>query len=116
LPTAELRYAITADSAIRAAYGRGVARPHFGDLPPFLVEYDRRNTISVGNPNLKPTRANNYDLLYEQYLKPRGIIQGGFFYKNITDPYYAVQTPVTSGARECDARPHPSNLRRIPSS
>ena len=97
LPSVELRYAITGDSAIRAAYGRGVARPNFGDLPPYLVENDRRNTISVGNPNLKATRANNYDLLYEQYLKPLGMIQGGFFYKDITDPYYAVQTPVTSG-------------------
>jgi TonB-dependent receptor len=98
LPSAELRYALTPDSAIRVAYGRGIARPNFGDLPPYSVLNDRRNSISVGNPNLVATRANNYDLLYEKYLNPLGIIQTGFFYKDITDPIYFVGTPVTSGS------------------
>jgi len=97
LPSVELRYALTAESAIRAAYGRGIARPNFGDLAPSLTVDDARQRISLGNPNLKSTHANNYDLLYEQYLKPLGMIQGGFFYKDITDPIYAIQSIVASG-------------------
>ena len=97
LPSAELRYALTADSAIRAAYGRGIARANFGDLAPSLTVDDARQRISLGNPDLKATHANNYDLLYEQYLKPLGMIQGGFFYKDITDPIYVLQSDVTSG-------------------
>jgi TonB-dependent receptor len=98
LPTAELRYNITSESAIRLAFGRGIARPNFGDLPPFLVENDKKQSISVGNPDLKATHANNFDLLYEHYLKPLGMIQAGVFYKNITDPIYAVNTTVAAGA------------------
>ena len=60
--------------------------PNFSSLPPFFTENDRRNSISVGNPDLKPTHANNFDLLYEHYLKPLGILQAGFFYKDISDP------------------------------
>jgi TonB-dependent receptor len=97
LPSAELRYALTAESAIRAAYGRGIARANFGDLAPSLTVDDARKRISLGNPDLKATHANNYDILYEQYLKPLGMIQGGFFYKDISDPIYVIQSDVTSG-------------------
>ncbi len=42
--------------------------------------------ITLGNPNLKAEHSNNYDLLFEQYLNPVGIIQAGFFYKQLSDP------------------------------
>ena len=97
MPSVELRYAINSDSGIRVAYGRGIARPDFQDLAPYLVLNDKRNSISIGNPDLKPTHANNYDVLYEHYLNPLGVIQAGFFYKDISDPIYSVQTDVISG-------------------
>jgi TonB-dependent receptor len=97
LPSVQLRYAITPDSAIRFAYGRGLARPDYSQLPPFLTLDDTRKSVSAGNPNLKPTHANNYDLLFEQYLKPLGMIQGGFFYKDISDPIARVRTRLTTG-------------------
>jgi len=53
--------------------------------------FDTTNTpvsVSIGNPNLKPTHANSYDVLFEQYLKPLGVLQAGFFYKQISDPIY----------------------------
>jgi TonB-dependent receptor len=95
LPSAELRYAVTPDSAIRLAYSRGIARPNFGDLAPYLQLSPVPggiSTSSAGNPTLKATHANNYDVLFEQYLKPLGMIQAGFFYKDISDPIYQVQT------------------------
>jgi TonB-dependent receptor len=97
LPSVELRYALSANTAIRAAYGRGIARPNFGDLAPSLTVDDANKRISVGNPNLKATHADNYDLLYEQYLKPLGMIQGGFFYKRIGDPIYPIESILTTG-------------------
>src|SRR5262249_53234424 len=100
LPSVEVRYALAADSAIRVAYGRGVARPNFGDLAPYFVIDDTRKRISSGNPNLKATNVNNYDLLFEQYLKPLGMIQAGFFYKDIGRPIYPISRPVTSGPYE----------------
>jgi TonB-dependent receptor len=97
LPSAQLRYSITPEAAIRVAYGRGLARPDYSTLPPFLTLDDNRKTVSAGNPDLKPTHANNYDILYEQYLKPLGIVQAGFFYKDISDPIARVRTLLTSG-------------------
>jgi TonB-dependent receptor len=95
LPSVELSYAVTPDSRLRLAYGRGIARPNFGDLAPYLQLSPVPGGISTsseGNPNLKATHANNYDVLFEQYLKPLGMIQAGFFYKDISDPIYTVQT------------------------
>jgi TonB-dependent receptor len=97
LPSVQLRFGLGQDSAIRVAYGRGIARPNFSDLPPtFGVDVSNQKT-SIGNPDLKPTHANNYDVLFEQYLKPLGVIQGGFFYKQLSDPIYSVDSIVASG-------------------
>lgn len=98
LPSVQLRYALDQNTNLRAAYGRGIARPNFGDLPPFLLEQDKKNTVSVGNPALKPTTANNYDLLVERFLEPVGVVQGGVFYKTLSDPIYeGFQTIVPAG-------------------
>jgi len=92
LPSVQVRYELTHDSAIRAAYGRGIARPDYGDLPPsFSVDLSKQR-VGVGNPDLKPTHANNYDLLFEQDLKPLGLLQAGFFYKQLSDPIYSVDS------------------------
>src|SRR3984893_8232239 len=98
LPSVQYRYAFDASTNFRAAYGMGIARPNFGDLPPFILQQDRRQTVRVGNPALKPTSANNFDLLLERFLEPVGVVQVGVFYKALTDPIYSnVQTTVTSG-------------------
>jgi TonB-dependent receptor len=98
LPSVQLIYKVDQDTNIRAVYGRGIARPHYGDLPPYIVENDKRRSLSAGNPALTPTRANNYDLLIERYLKPIGIVQAGYFYKDLSDPIYSTQTQLTSGS------------------
>jgi TonB-dependent receptor len=97
LPSAELRIGLTGDSALRLSYGRGLARPNFGDLAPNLSLTiasitGGRNFSSIGNPNLKATHADNVDVLFEQYLKPLGLFTAGFFYKNINDPIVTLQT------------------------
>jgi TonB-dependent receptor len=109
LPSAQVRYAISPESGIRVAFGMGIARPDFGDLPPYVVLNDRKNSISIGNPNLRPTHAKNYDVLYEHYLKPLGMFQAGFFYKDITDPIYSVDTVVQSGTYQGYDQTQPVN-------
>jgi len=95
LPSAELRYRTTSDSDIRFAYGRGVARPNFGDLAPSITVDDTNKILSLGNPALKATHADNFDVLFEDFLKPIGLIQGGFFYKRIGDPIYPIESATT---------------------
>ncbi len=101
LPSVQFQYRFGGDTLLRLAYGMGIARPNFGDLPPFL-KFDPtvsapRPSVTAGNPNLKPTHAQNFDVLIERYLKPFGVIEGGFFYKYLTDPIYSANTLLTSG-------------------
>ena len=72
-------------------YGMGIARPNFGDIAPYFID-DPSSVpeFSKGIPDLKPTHAQNFDVLLEHYLKQVGLIQGGFFYKALTDPIYPV--------------------------
>lgn len=90
LPSVQLRYQLTQDSDIRAVYGRGLSRPNPYDLVPYSTVDQSTNpyTIALGNPNLKAEHANDFDVLYEHYLQPYGVIQGGFFYKQLIDPIY----------------------------
>ncbi len=95
LPSVQARFRLPHDAAIRAVYGRGVSRPNFGDLPPtFDSQSDAGQKVHVGNPFLKPTHANSYDVLYEQFLKPLGLIQAGFFYKQLTNTIYQTSTTI----------------------
>jgi TonB-dependent receptor len=93
-PSVQAQYRFGSDTILRAAYGMGIARPNFGDIAPFFIDDPTSNPeFSKGNPNLKPTHAQNFDLLVERYLKPLGILQAGFFYKALADPIYHVTVP-----------------------
>jgi TonB-dependent receptor len=94
LPSVQLRYTIDSDSDIRAVYGRGISRPDPYQLVPYIVEDQSTTpyTIAIGNTGLVAEHANDYDLLYERYLKSVGMVQLGYFYKQITQPIYAQQS------------------------
>ena len=95
LPSLQVRYRLDSDSDARLVVARGVARPDPYQLVPYVTEDDSSNpaSVSVGNPALRPEHANNYDLLYERYLHPLGMIQGGFFFKQLTAPQFEFQIP-----------------------
>ena len=109
LPSVQFQYAFTPTTNLRAGYGRGIARPNFADLPPFILETDNDKTLFVGNPALKPTSANNYDLLIERYLKPVGLIQAGVFYKDLRNPIFAVNSPITTPTCNLCTQTQPTN-------
>ena len=95
LPSASLRYALTPASGLRLIYGRGLARPQFSDLIPFQSAPsggNARNTVSQGNPNIKAEYADDIDVLYENALSHQGLLQAGFFYKNLQNPILPTQT------------------------
>lgn len=111
LPSVQFQYSFGGNTNIRAAYGRGIARPNFGDLPPFALVQPGGiiTTVTAGNPDLKPTHANNFDLLFERYLKTVGIIQAGWFYKELTDPIFIVTTTPKTGQFVGDKVKQPIN-------
>jgi outer membrane receptor protein involved in Fe transport len=101
LPVVQVRYRITDNSGLRASYGRGISRPNPYDMVPYLTVDQSTNpyTIDTGNPKLQPEHANNWDLLYEHYLKPYGAFQAGFFYKQLSQPIYYILDPHYQGTQ-----------------
>jgi TonB-dependent receptor len=96
LPSVQARFAFTPETAIRAVYARGISRPNQYDLVPYVSPTGNNPVVAdIGSPNELPTHANNYDLLLEQELKPFGLIQAGFFYKQLTNPIVTANVPCT---------------------
>ncbi len=99
LPSVQLRYTIDSASDIRAVYGRGISRPDPYQLVPSVVlttdgGTSGNNLVQLGNTALVAEHANDYDILYERYLPAVGMIEGGYFYKQITKPIYLEQSIV----------------------
>jgi len=99
LGTVQVQYLLTPNTNLRGTFGMGVSRPNFGDLVPTTTVDPNTSpkSLTIGNPALKPTKAKNYDILVEHYFQPLGIIQGGYFYKQLTDPIFPTALQLTSG-------------------
>ncbi|WP_028966461.1 TonB-dependent receptor [Sphingomonas phyllosphaerae] len=99
LPSINLEFAPSERSKIRAGYNITLDLPSFnalrasgtvgvattpastpGGLPNFT-----NFTTETGNPLLKPTMSNNFDLSFEYYLKPGTAFHIAPFYKRLTD-------------------------------
>ena len=93
LPSVSFQYQIEPNTNVRAIYSRGLARPNIGDLVPATVVDPNQTpypTVSTGNPNLIPTKSDNFDMLGEHFFKSLGIVQFGYFFKELHDPIYPV--------------------------
>jgi TonB-dependent receptor len=92
-PTLQLKYDFTQSLLLRATYSTGIGRPGFSQIAS-AISIDRENDIiSQGNPNLKPTTGNNFDLSLEKYLPNSGILSLGLFDKQFANYIVARQTP-----------------------
>jgi TonB-dependent receptor len=91
-PTAQLRYEFSPNFLIRATYSTGVGRPGFlQNSAATSSNHDGTDPqITQGNPNLKPTTGNNFDLSLEYYMPEGGILQFGLFDKEF-DNYIVAQ-------------------------
>ncbi|MEI6486434.1 MAG: TonB-dependent receptor [Sphingomonadales bacterium] len=84
-PTLQLRYAATDSLILRATYSTGIARPGFlQTIQRGQVDLGAQ-TVTTGNPNLKPTYGNSFDLSVEYYLPDNGIISFGVFDKEFSN-------------------------------
>jgi TonB-dependent receptor len=94
LPSGSLRFALDKDSDLRLVFGRGLSRPDPQDISAAVGQPTLNQTpvtIGLGNPALKAEHGNNYDVLYERNLNPLGLIQAGYFYKQLSDPIVTEQ-------------------------
>jgi TonB-dependent receptor len=90
LASAQVQYQIQPDTDLRAVYSRGLARPNIADLVPAetIDPNASPKQVTLGNASLIPTKSNNYDVLVEHFFQPLGILQAGFYYKQLYDPIY----------------------------
>jgi TonB-dependent receptor len=82
-PTVQLKYAFQSNLQLRATYSTGIARPGFSQAGgnAGLDLQGSRPVFTAGNPNLKPTTGNAFDLELDYYLPSEGVIQIGVFDK-----------------------------------
>jgi len=102
LPMVHLKYKLSQDANLRGAYTRTFVRPNFGDMTPgtSIDVSSTPATISQGNPELRPTFSNNFDLMGEYFFQHIGILTGGLFYKNISDVIFTDISMQTINGRE----------------
>ena len=86
LPSGNIKYAIDKRQALRASYYSGISRPNFYEVIPHTLYDPESGQIEKGNPYLKRTTADNFDLRYEYYPKGLDQVLVGVFYKNIKNP------------------------------
>jgi outer membrane receptor protein involved in Fe transport len=86
LPSINLIYNLGQDINIRTAYGRTIARPTLRELAPYASYEFVRDFIFIGNPNLKRTLIDNYDLRWEWFDRPGEIMAVSGFYKSFNNP------------------------------
>jgi TonB-dependent receptor len=88
LPNVHLKYDFTANTILRFAWTSTLARPNYFDLVPYQAFNSDDAELVEGNPDLKPLRSMNFDLMFENYFKNFGLVSAGGFYKNIDDFIY----------------------------
>jgi len=88
LPSLHLKYTVSPQTNLRAAFTSGLARPHYEHMVPYSVVLHEDEEIERGNADLVPTTAYSFDLLAEHYLSGIGVVSGGVFYKILDDIIY----------------------------
>ncbi len=69
----------------RASYNRSISRPSVANLLPSVTENPDTNTVSMGNPELKPFFSDNFEVSVEKYFEPVGQFSLGVFLKEISN-------------------------------
>lgn len=89
LPSLNLRLDLTPKFLFRFAASKAITRPNFGDLRNFVsLGFNGANGVfeaRAANPNLRPIKADQFDLTAEWYFAKVGQLTGTLFYKKLTD-------------------------------
>jgi len=89
-PDIHFRYKISDWADVRLAYTTGIARPDYLSIIPKIAVYPNSN-YEIGNPKLRPTTAQNIDVLASIYSNKIGLFTIDAFYKELKDVMYTTQ-------------------------
>jgi TonB-dependent receptor len=102
LPALNAAYEVSDTMMVRLGVAKVMARPLLGNLAPSITGFSTPSTagatsggsITLGNPQLNPFRATNYDLSFEWYFARGALFSVAVFDKEISS---FPQTVVSSG-------------------
>lgn len=95
LPSLSANYRINEHLALHAAAAQVVNRPKFDELAPF--EQDNNDgTVTLGNPDLEPARANTLDFGFDYVTGPL-FVGVNLFYRDIEGVIEEIDTGTLSG-------------------
>lgn len=84
LPSMHLKYALNNKTNLRLSYYQAINRPSFFEIVPYTIINE--DYTEHGNPDLKHTVADNFDLRFEMYPHPSEQVMACAFFKRIKDP------------------------------
>jgi iron complex outermembrane recepter protein len=90
-------YSFLPNLQLRSSYNATITRPSPLNLLPAIVPNELNQTLSAGNPALKPYTSDNYELSFAYYLSGIGQISAGAFYKDIKNYFRALRSVVPEG-------------------
>ncbi len=86
LPSINVIYNIKENMNLRLSATRSLARPTLRELAPYASYDFVVGFTAIGNPELKRTLIDNYDIRWEWFSRPGEIYAVSAFYKNFQDP------------------------------
>ena len=84
LPDMHIKYALNDKTNLRFSYYQAINRPSFFEIVPYTIINE--DYTEHGNPDLKHTVADNFDLRFEMCPHPSEQIMACAFFKRIKDP------------------------------
>lgn len=96
LPSANLVYAITPKTNLRASYSETVNRPEFRELASFSFYEYVTGLVYAGDSTNTRAKINNYDVRYEFYPGKAQLLSVSAFYKKFTNPVELIFSPQLS--------------------
>lgn len=84
-PSVHTWYDVNRDLRVRASWSTGMARPSLANAVTALGINETNQTVTFGNPALKPTRSTNWDFAAEYSFGTASYVKVGWFHKKMED-------------------------------
>lgn len=102
-PGVNAKYELNENILVRGAITTAIGRPPFVNIAPTVTVDTGSNTVTQGNPDLKPQKSFNLDFSLEYYFPSEGGMSVALFHKRIKDPVFSTtatgQTGVFGGVQ-----------------
>jgi|CXWL01.1.fsa_nt_gi TonB-dependent receptor len=84
-PSIHFAYDITPNLKARASWSTSYGRPLLANIVPAITVSDASQTVTIGNPSIKPQESENIDLKLEYYFQTNGSFTVSAYRKDIKD-------------------------------